>query len=191
MSNKQPRNERWKQILEAADAGIIDPRDAIIGAQEHYEGAYGSNFAAAVRMLEQQAQALETLAQNVEAVRVQVTTEDGTPIYAVLEDKIGLLNQTLTADRGNRGLILQHLERSAAWQDRQEAAVGELRADFRALFEIVNGHTLDINDLKQTVAEHDRAIASFRQSRDASIEERRRLSADLDASKEDRARIHE
>jgi chromosome segregation ATPase len=84
----------------------------------------------------------------------------------------------------NQQIIIGYLER-------QEAATEQQRADFRALFEIVNGHTLDINDLKQTVAEHDREIASFRQSRDASIEERRRLSADLDASKEDRARIHE
>lgn len=84
----------------------------------------------------------------------------------------------------NQKIIIEYLQR-------QEAAAEQQRADFRALFEIVSGHTLDITDLKQTVAEHDREIASFRQSRDASIQERRELRADLAASKEDRAKIHE
>ena len=84
----------------------------------------------------------------------------------------------------NRDLVVQYLERL-------EAAATEQRSMFQSLFEIVNGHTLDIGDLKQTVAEHDREIASFRQSRDASIAERRQLAADLVASKDDRAKIHE
>jgi hypothetical protein len=69
MGEPQSRNDKWRQILDAADTGIISPRDAIMGAQEHYEGVYGNNFAAAVTMLEQQAQTLETLARSVEAER--------------------------------------------------------------------------------------------------------------------------
>jgi chromosome segregation ATPase len=84
----------------------------------------------------------------------------------------------------NQQIVIEFLQR-------QETATSELRDMFQSLFEIVNGHTLDINDLKQTVAEHDREIASFRQSRDASIAERRQLGIDLAASKDDRAKIHE
>jgi DNA repair exonuclease SbcCD ATPase subunit len=76
-------------------------------------------------------------------------------------------------------------------QERQETAVNALREDFQTVAEIVSSNVADINDLKQTVAEHEREIASFRQSRDASIAERRQLGIDLAASKEDRAKIHE
>lgn len=66
-------NARWKQILEAADADIISPRDAIVGAQEHYENAYGANFHAAVRMLEQQADYLMKLADALAQVQAQTS----------------------------------------------------------------------------------------------------------------------
>lgn len=59
---------------------------------------------------------------------------------------------------------------------RQEGMVTELRREFQSLAETVDGH--------------DREIASFRQSRDQSIAERKRHAADLEAIKADSAGIH-
>ncbi len=88
------------------------------------------------------------------------------------------------AREANQQIIIEYLQR-------QEAAAIQQREDFRAMFEIVSGHTLDIGELKAKVAEYDRELASFRNSRDESIQERRELRADLVISKADRAKIHE
>lgn len=60
---------------------------------------------------------------------------------------------------------------------RSEGAVSELRGEFRALAEKVD--------------DHDREIASFRQSRDQSIAERKQLRVDLAESRADRESIHQ
>lgn len=110
MSDPQPtRNERWTQILMAADTDVIHPRDAIVAAQEHYEVVYGNNFRATVKML-------EDLSKAIEETRARAA-----------------------ANAANSTLIREHMERGTQWQDRQEAAVVALRADFLAQLSGVAG----------------------------------------------------
>ena len=70
-------------------------------------------------------------------------------------------------------------------------ALRELRSDFQSWFETVAGIADDVNILKRRVDDHDHEMASFRSSRDQSIADRLRLTADLLESKQDRKSIHD
>lgn len=119
------RNERWTRILLAADTDVIHPREAIVAAQEHYEAVYGTNFKAAILMLEE------------------------------LDRAIRETRERATANTANSTLILEHLQRAAQWQDRQEAAVLGLRADFQSLGERLDGIEVRTADLEAAIRARD------------------------------------
>lgn len=97
-------------------------------------------------------------------------------------DAVSGLRREFAAERADRALILQYLER-------QEVAATQQRADFQALFEVVNGHDLDIGELKQAVQALKTKTADHDDSRDASIAERRRLTDELARTNSNFARL--
>jgi len=92
------RNDKWIALLSAADQGAIDAREAILGATEHYDAVYGSNFAAVVKMLEEQDKTVQEILRSSEETR-----------------------QKATAGAANGTIIREYL-------DRQEVAVKELQS---------------------------------------------------------------
>jgi chromosome segregation ATPase len=69
-------------------------------------------------------------------------------------------------------------------------ALRELRNDFQSWLETVTSIADDVLLMKRRIDDHDRDIASFRQSRDQSIAERLEFRIDLQDSKKDRESIH-
>lgn len=70
-------------------------------------------------------------------------------------------------------------------------ALRELRDDFRSWITTVTALSDGLLDTQRKVADHDREIASFRQSRDLSVAERRQFQTDLAESKADLQSIHD
>jgi len=111
-----------------------------------------------------------------------------------------VVEETTAAMAKSLGSFLDRLEaaetgRRGEYEAIVKGAISEqlapLMAEFRTTAETVSGLALDVERLKATVAAHDREMASFRASRDASIEERRDLFAKLDESSADRAKLHQ
>ena len=88
------------------------------------------------------------------------------------------------------GVTNEMIGESVALAREGGVALRELRDDFRSWITTVTALADDLQDVQRKVADHDREIASFRQSRDQSIAERRQLQADLTESKADRRLIH-
>jgi predicted nucleic acid-binding Zn-ribbon protein len=111
----------------------------------------------------------------------------------VVEDTTAAMAKSLGSfmDRMER----EELARTARYESIVKGVISEavqpLMNEFSAFGETVTNLMLDVDDLKGTVAAHDREIASFRQSRDESIAERQELRSDLAESKQDRASIHQ